>query len=459
LLPSGDFEILGRQDNQVKLKGYRIELDEVAEAMMQHPNVVAAAAIVKDKSHLVGYFTPAHINNEALKDTVAARLPVYMVPAVWIGLDAMPLTVNGKIDKRALEALDVIMDIEFLATPTERQMARVWSQVLDVDLSCIGRQTSFIALGGDSLTAIKVVSACTQVGLRLTATHLLQTMVLSRVASLVYLVDETNIHEWPSVAVADDVTATIRDEYSQTLALETFQVYPLPPLQAGMVYATINDRTQYLYQHTLVVQDDAVDASALRLALGRLLRQYEILRTTFVTTAHGLHQVIRSSTSANVDDAFAVVDAASLDAFLHQDRARGFEIGDKYFLRLTLVTCQDTRMAVWTIHHALYDGWSLSLFMEDFFTSLHGVNPPARPPYRMLVDYVHAQDSVATEAYWRKYLQGIEPSLVGATSDKHATAEMTDDDALVLTAMKTSLHEVTRAAHVAGVTVAELLVL
>ncbi|KAF0701686.1 hypothetical protein As57867_007852, partial [Aphanomyces stellatus] len=97
LLPSGDFEILGRQDNQVKLKGYRIELDEVAEAMMQHPNVVAAAAIVKDKSHLVGYFTPAHINNEALKDTVAARLPVYMVPAVWIGLDAMPLTVNGKI--------------------------------------------------------------------------------------------------------------------------------------------------------------------------------------------------------------------------------------------------------------------------------------------------------------------------------------------------------------------------
>ncbi|KAF0709867.1 hypothetical protein As57867_005711, partial [Aphanomyces stellatus] len=81
LLPDGNFEILGRQDSQVKLKGYRIELDEVAEAMLLHPGVISAAAIVKDKTHLVGYFTPADISIPMLQQTVESHLPFYMVPA------------------------------------------------------------------------------------------------------------------------------------------------------------------------------------------------------------------------------------------------------------------------------------------------------------------------------------------------------------------------------------------
>ncbi|KAF0712100.1 hypothetical protein As57867_004904, partial [Aphanomyces stellatus] len=107
ILPNGKFEVLGRKDNQVKLKGYRIELDEVAEAMLHHPQVVTAAAIVKDKTHLVGYFSPANVSSDELIEVVASRLPVYMVPAVWVGLDVMPQNANGKIDKKALEALDV----------------------------------------------------------------------------------------------------------------------------------------------------------------------------------------------------------------------------------------------------------------------------------------------------------------------------------------------------------------
>ena len=112
LLPNGHFEILGRRDSQVKLKGYRIELDEVAEAMMQHPDVTAAAAIVKDKTHLVGYFSPANVDVASLRSVVESHLPVYMVPAVWVGLDVMPQNTNGKIDKKALEAMDVVVEVE-----------------------------------------------------------------------------------------------------------------------------------------------------------------------------------------------------------------------------------------------------------------------------------------------------------------------------------------------------------
>ncbi|KAF0708424.1 hypothetical protein As57867_006338, partial [Aphanomyces stellatus] len=151
LLPSGDFEIRGRRDNQVKLRGYRIELDEVAGAIMQHPEVNTAAVIVKDKTHLVAYFTPVNVSTEDLQEFVASRLPVYMVPTVWVGLNVMPQNSNGKIDKKALEALDLEFDIEKLSTDAEKQMAAIWAQVMNVDECEIGRRTSFFALGGDSM--------------------------------------------------------------------------------------------------------------------------------------------------------------------------------------------------------------------------------------------------------------------------------------------------------------------
>ncbi|KAF0705163.1 hypothetical protein As57867_007094, partial [Aphanomyces stellatus] len=185
ILPSGDFEIRGRRDNQVKLRGYRIELDEVAGAIMQHPQVITASALVKDKTKLVGYFSPANINKEELQEFVSARLPIYMVPSVWVGLEVMPQNSNGKIDKKALDALDLEIDFDPLVTKSEKRMASVWAHVMDVDISEIGRCTSFFAVGGDSMTAIKVVAACNAVGLTITTAQLLKFHVLWRAASIV----------------------------------------------------------------------------------------------------------------------------------------------------------------------------------------------------------------------------------------------------------------------------------
>ncbi|KAF0709859.1 hypothetical protein As57867_005714, partial [Aphanomyces stellatus] len=189
LLPNGNFEVLGRQDSQVKLKGYRIELDEVAEAMMEHPGVVAAAAIVKDKTHLVGYFSPAAINVQDLEQTVASHLPVYMVPAVWVGLNEMPQNVNGKIDKKALQSLRVELEVSSLETDAERTMANVWADVLNVDVSEIGRRTSFFALGGDSITAIRLVARAKQMGLGLTSASVMKHATLENMARVAKCID------------------------------------------------------------------------------------------------------------------------------------------------------------------------------------------------------------------------------------------------------------------------------
>ncbi|KAH9122488.1 hypothetical protein AeMF1_006238 [Aphanomyces euteiches] len=169
LLPNGHFEIHGRKDSQVKLKGYHIELEEIGEAMMRHPQVTAAAAVVKDKTHLVGYFTPASVDVEELRTLVASYLPVYMVPAVWVPLESMPQNVSGKTHRLALEALNISMQVEDLETDLEYNMAAVWSQVLGVNATEIGVNTSFFALGGDSISAIRLVAKAKQFGFHLTS--------------------------------------------------------------------------------------------------------------------------------------------------------------------------------------------------------------------------------------------------------------------------------------------------
>ncbi|KAH9115628.1 hypothetical protein AeMF1_010340 [Aphanomyces euteiches] len=229
LLPNGRFEIHGRKDSQVKLKGYRIELEEIGEAMMHHPQVTAAAAVVKDKTHLVGYFTPASVDVEELRTLVTSHLPVYMVPAVWVPLESIPQNVNGKTDRLALERMDVVVHADALVTDVEVKMAEVWASVLDVDLSAIGGNTSFYALGGDSLSVVKVVAACRKVGLAISVAQLLKNPVLSRAAGVCGT--EAAI-DWPPVVLPEAIANEVADIWTKPLDLREYVVYAVTPLQA-----------------------------------------------------------------------------------------------------------------------------------------------------------------------------------------------------------------------------------
>ncbi|KAF0708274.1 hypothetical protein As57867_006385, partial [Aphanomyces stellatus] len=426
LLPNGSFVIHGRQDSQVKLKGYRVELDEVAQAIMQHPSVSSAAAIVKDNSHLVGFFTPADINIERLRERVVAQLPAYMVPAVWIGLNAMPLNVNGKIDKKMLATLDPTIVSESLVTEAEMQMASVWARILGVEESTIGRQTSFFALGGDSMSVIKVVAACKAIGINVSAGLLLKEAILHRVAA----VAETKQQMvWPSVSLPFDIVTPITQEWVQCLDLTEFVVYPVTPLQAGMIFATVNNRQTYMLQIPMLLSEE-LNKERMVAAFQTLLECHEILRTTFVTSAAGVFQIVREDI---VDMPIFNVSAATIDEFLHLDGERGFEIGDKYFVRWTTVTTMAGQYGVLTIHHALYDGWTLSMLMHDFMDAVHGRIVSDRPTFRRVIDYINGQDKVATETYWRTYLSGATSSCIGMCLRNLCVGECTDTRPIVST--------------------------
>jgi hypothetical protein len=447
LLPNGHFEVLGREDSQVKLKGYRIELDEVAGAMMQHPRVVAAAAIVKDKTHLVGYYSPADVSSLELQQTVANHLPSYMIPAVWVGLDTMPQNSNGKIDKKALEALHVVVDVEAPVTDAEKRMAAVWAQVLDVDVATIGRQTSFFAIGGDSMTAIQVTAACKLAGLTLSTRALLKSPLLWSAASST---TGDSVQSWPAVQLDDSIVAALAKEWSQPLALREWKAYPVTPLQAGMLYATIQASDAYVWQSVLPMSGTR-SAEAVKSAFRLLAAQHEILRTTFVSSATGLYQVIRDDVvGLEVEEC----STTALQDFLAADRKRGFAIGGAYFVRLSIVAAADeaSPLAVLTIHHALYDGWSMPMLLQDFDDALLGKPVAARPSFRGVVDYIHAQDKDATEAFWREYLSGMTPSPIGGSSQKSLVEEI----APVTRVASLPLADLRAAATRVGLTVAEL---
>ncbi|CAK4633594.1 unnamed protein product [Aphanomyces euteiches] len=443
LLPNGTFEILGRFDNQVKLKGYRVELEEVAEAMMQHPQVVSAAAIVKDKTHLIGFYTPAHVDKESLHNVVSDQLPVYMVPAVWVGLDVMPMSTNDKIDKKALEQYDFEMEADDLVTENEYKLAKVWSEVLGVPLTSIRRQTTFFALGGDSISVITVVSACKQFGLYVSVPDFIRASILWRVAAVV---STSTADVWPSISQAQDVTDEIRNEWSSKLCMDNSLGYPVTPLQAGMIYATLLNPSAYVLQTPFKLKSmDTVQK--LRCAFERVVATDEILRTTFVATSAGVYQVIPLDTWT-VD--IETTSASSLDEFLKSDYTRGFELGDKQFIRMRFVHIADNVYAVLTVHHALYDGWSLPMLLNDLKDAFYGATLMKRPNFRCVVDYVAAQDESKTQLFWHTYLYNS-ASLAPKTAMKieNATEHVTIDSTV-------SMKLMTTLAQTAGVTIADL---
>ncbi|RHY78073.1 hypothetical protein DYB38_013051, partial [Aphanomyces astaci] len=448
LLPNGQFEIAGRQDSQVKLKGYRIELDEVANAMMQHLSVKSAAAIVKDKTHLVGYFTPAHVNVDALRQCVADQLPVYMVPAVWVGLDDMPQNSNGKIDVKVLQSMDVSVDVETLETDVELKMATVWANVLGVNVSEIGRQSSFFALGGDSLSVVRVIAACKALGLALSGGQMTKEMLLWRVAKAVSTHRQV---DWPSAMAPEATKVSVEAEWPHVVNWPSCVVYPVTPLQAGMLYATINNRRSYVLQNAVHLAD-ALEAAKFEAGFKALVQQHDILRTTFLTTSTGMYQVIRPDIQELEVPTVAV---ASLADFLEDDLARGFYTTDKFFVRLTIVNTDKGHFGVLTIHHCLYDGWSMTMFWNDLADLLDGKPLPERPSFRHVVDYIQAQDTRAAEEFWRSYLNGVVvTSLETNGIPRNCLADSSDQPLSIdTTACLSSLSE---AAQTLRVTVAEL---
>ncbi|RKG95355.1 non-ribosomal peptide synthetase, partial [Corallococcus sp. CA047B] len=193
-LPDGSVVYLGRLDSQVKVRGFRIELGEVESALSRCEGVSESVVVVREETpgikRLVAYVvarTGAQVTTDGLRSELKARLPEYMVPAVFTVLPALPLTVNGKVDRKALPAPEASTEAsesyEAPRTRTEETLAGVWARVLGVER--VGVRENFFALGGDSILSIQVVAKAGQAGLKVTPKQLFQHPTVEQLAKVV----------------------------------------------------------------------------------------------------------------------------------------------------------------------------------------------------------------------------------------------------------------------------------
>ncbi|WP_165760205.1 AMP-binding enzyme, partial [Niastella populi] len=197
-LPDGNIEFIGRKDDQVKIRGYRIELGEIEHALIKHASIEQAVVLVKEnesgEKELVAYVTANSAQNTSdLRGFLKEMLPAYMLPAYFVQIEAMPLTANGKIDKKSLSNVEgpgLSSGVAYVAPGTEQEkvLALVWSDVLKRE--GIGIRDSFYNLGGDSIKSIQVVARLKQQGYRLKVEHLLRTPVLEELARLMELTSQ-----------------------------------------------------------------------------------------------------------------------------------------------------------------------------------------------------------------------------------------------------------------------------
>jgi aryl carrier-like protein len=193
-LADGTIEVLGRIDGQIKLRGFRIELGEIEMAMRQIDGVDKAAVALQDdpggQKQLVGYVVPAAGCDPAARDLMQAlrsRLPEYMVPTAWVTLSALPQTLNGKLDRKALPrptSVAAVTPLRSVVAPVsdfEVRLTEIWKQVLGLDE--IGTTETLFALGADSLKVFRIASRMLEAGLDLEARHLLQYPTIRELAA------------------------------------------------------------------------------------------------------------------------------------------------------------------------------------------------------------------------------------------------------------------------------------
>jgi hypothetical protein len=168
-LPEGKLEFLGRRDSQVKISGFRIEIGEIENTLLRLPGVREGAVVVTERAdrskHLVAFYSGQQpLDANVLRDQLADSLPEYMVPSAFHWRRRLPLTDNGKIDRKALTALARELDVaeadhDLPSTATEHRLAAAWAEVLGIPKDHIGRRDHFFDLGGTSLSALKLAIA------------------------------------------------------------------------------------------------------------------------------------------------------------------------------------------------------------------------------------------------------------------------------------------------------------
>ena len=431
----GNIEYIGRSDNQVKVRGHRVELREIEVALGQHPNVCECAVItMEDKAgekRLAAYVVAGKdegVGASELRNYLKQKLPGYMVPSAFVLLEAMPLTPNGKINRRALPAPEQAgpgqeSDYDNERSPIEEILAGIWADLLGLER--IGVRDNFFDLGGHSLLATQVVSRirdALQVELPLMA--LFDAPTVSGLAAIV----KEALRD--GEAVRASALAPVSRDNELPLSYAQQRMWVLDQVEPG----------NCSYNVRRVIQiTGSLNVEALRQTSNKIVERHESLRTTF-QTADGLPTQVIAPT---LNLPMPLVDLSNVSQAEQQRETRRlirregevpFDLAKGPLIRATLVRLgEQEHLLLVTMHHIVTDGWSLGVFFNELRVLYGAISQGESSPLPGLpvqyADYAVLQrgrlQGEALErqlSYWKRQLAGA-PALLKLPTDRPRPAK------------------------------------
>jgi len=438
---NGNLDVLGRLDEQVKLRGYRIEPGEIRARLVESENIADAVVIVREdvpgEAQLVAYLVGAEGASDVsesvtqLRTQLQATLPDYMVPTAWVSLDALPLTPNGKVNRRALPepAYSPLASAEYVApeTATEVALADIWSTLLGVER--VGIYDDFFSLGGHSLKAVQMISRTrNKLAVEIPLKWLFEAPTVNSLSSRI----DT---EKSAVQAADQTHPLQRVDRNQPLAM-TFA-------QEGLWFLDQMNGSSALYNITFGLNlKGHLNREFLTQALESVVARHEALRTRIENGERGAPTPYITDTRLVVshDEISGTEESCQIvvDNLAQEELATVFDLSADLkirarLIRITAEASADYHVLLITMHHIASDGWSLDVFareLAEFYTAACEnraaslVDLPVQ-----FTDYVAWQRSWLDESrmakqlsYWQQQLAGA-PPLLELPTDRPRPAE------------------------------------
>ncbi|MEH2114379.1 amino acid adenylation domain-containing protein [Nostoc sp.] len=365
-LPDGNIEYLGRIDNQVKIRGFRIELGEIEAALSQHQDVQTSVVIVREDNRgdkrLVAYIVPqpqVAPTISQLRSFLKEKLPEYMVPAAVVILESLPITPNGKVDRRALPAPEASSELlaKYVAprTPIEELLVQIWAQVLKVEQ--VGIYDNFFELGGHSLLATQLVSRVrSNLKVELPLRSLFAAPTIAELALLIQQLQQQDIELAAPPILRRANNAELQLSYAQQ------RLWFLDQFEPNSSFYNIPVGLRLI---------GTLNVDALQQSLIEIIHRHEALRTNFVAVDGQAAQIIQTQPNWSV----TVVDLQHLpfteqeiaaQKLLQQEAIEPFDLASEVLIRATLVVLSPTEhWLLVCMHHVVSDGWSIGVFVEE----------------------------------------------------------------------------------------------
>ncbi|WCM49879.1 non-ribosomal peptide synthase/polyketide synthase [Pseudomonas sp. WJP1] len=412
----GAIDYCGRIDHQVKIRGLRIELGEIEARLQEHAGVQEAVVLALDSpsgKQLVAYIVPQDRGlvsadaqqqgtwRETLKSHLLGSLPDYMVPAQTVLIEQMPLSPNGKLERKRLPAPTAQVSQRAFEAPRsehERVLAQIWQDVLGLEQ--VGRQDNFFELGGDSIISIQVVSRARRAGLSLQPRDLFQQQTLQALAAVV-------------------------KEQAAPLAQQgpVDGVQKLTPIQCWFFEEPIPQRAHW-NQAVLLTPRETLELPRLQGALQRVLKQHDALRLRFSQVDGQWSARYVGADSADVIDMLwtaRVANDASLESVCDEAQ-RSLSLQDGPLLRVALIAQADgAQRLLLVIHHLAVDGVSWRVLLEDLQAAYQGQDlPPKTSAFQAWADkldaYAKSETALNELSWWQSHLHGASDSLPAANA-------------------------------------------